>query len=797
MVPSSRRATRVVTCWFVFVADAIAGNLRAGARLRGRSDREGTRTRNLYFPRSSTLEDYVLACETSLRGSQIDQHEFAAFVVGYCRASNSKGKGCPLEEVPFSSLPLELQLSFVDCPGSTTYAQIDCLRHLVETSDSLVHNGAAGALCARTFPLMKSIGFLHSEVLENDEPWSILSTKLDTPFSTLAYKGPASEVSTKVAKAAKKKSEHWNTSSPAHQPPSATPSTSSPSATPKAFFEEPILSSTQSPTETPVLQIVQGPLNSEQQSQENYTTQESTYKLHPLLFIGVAAAFSLFIVAFVSRGIKRKRRGLGVVLRNLNEDPALSGDASISSEPSHIFNVRQDEDKQENNESRISLSSFALFRFFQKTQKLSMDDPLEACRATSHFQRTTHALNSLESASECIKKRKLSGSATSTAKLGIAPLCSSHHEEKSMVQHDSSDLLQSTEHATHSSDSDCDESGPDHGYFLDVAAIDAAPESTLTDSSEDEKPREQSTTRPCARRRFLFGGKLASGLKKVGSFRSVSSSESQSVASFNNRETLHEDEALEDMECSRSFQNNGKPWRNALAIASGDASCGDVNTDDKVEEGLSFLSPDVLKQFEEVDQRLSDGLKQVQEEDQKLSDEMDRITASMSNNTSSPNKVEQEDDDYDDGFSHSSCNEWDGDVRSVSDGMGALGPRKGNDAPMHTVVTTPSTVASTLNLDADEESGNEETKLIRVRNLRNRLSSDEEQVDEGSSDDDDRLAFGRLRDHFESKWKRPGGYSGLWEKPVLQQSPPESKREALIAATSSSLLHGVMSEDDE
>ena len=165
MVPSSRRATRVVTCWFVFVADAIAGNLRAGARLRGRSDREGTRTRNLYFPRSSTLEDYVLACETSLRGSQIDQHEFAAFVVGYCRASNSKGKGCPLEEVPFSSLPLELQLSFVDCPGSTTYAQIDCLRHLVETSDSLVHNGAAGALCARTFPLMKSIGFLHSEVL--------------------------------------------------------------------------------------------------------------------------------------------------------------------------------------------------------------------------------------------------------------------------------------------------------------------------------------------------------------------------------------------------------------------------------------------------------------------------------------------------------------------------------------------------------------------------------------------------------------------------------------------------------
>lgn len=774
---------------WVLVTWPTLATTASAATLKGRELIAFTRSvppRNLYHGRLSTLENFVLACVSTLKGKPIREDDFSHFIAEYCVESTKRGGSCPGKKVPFSSLPIELQLAFVDCPGANGFEQIGCLRNKIDSSSLLTHSGSAEGLCALSFPILKSASWL-SDVEQNNV---VKTMRGSDNFSDISLhsseilegkdKAVVDDDKKPSVKKVKKSGNRMNPSislspSPIYMPsllpppirlPSLEPSTQPPeSATPIPLL------SVSSPTGSPLLEIVEVTAGENlRQKPTQSTTRDRINGFYLIALAGAGAFGTLCIALLVSRRVEWKRQVHYEQYLGTWDMP--TGDASITSEPSQIYNISQeDEYTPDNHTHRLFLSSFDMFRFFQMIKRNKKEDPLEACRARTHFQWTAKAITSKvtgKDASEAKSTSQVQGTKIKTRGHQVS-------EENFLTNFAAFRCPDQTNNTSDFENSSSAEHSIENGYFLDIEVNSEQPASTISDSSEDEGQEGRSSFK------FVMRTSDSNSLP----FQPVDKTNPQSYSSQRtvDRETVHEDEAMEVLESG--FSTNEKPWRTGLSLITMDcAASSNTRSDEGVEDGMSLLSPDVLRRFEEVDQRLSDGLKQLQEEDQKLSDEVDRLTASMS-------KIDaQRKDGHNEGY--------------TSDDDLDTSPAEWDDHHHCDPSIEVQIMESYLRESGDAESSYGGDSAIDPESLRICDEAGRRGVEHVYPIEDgeevEEFEFSDLRDRIRSKWNMGDTFRDWKEERLGISPPPGQKQQDYIVASSTSLLCprlGSADEDDQ
>lgn len=520
------------------------------------------------------------------RIDSLTQEDYAGFLGGFCQKSSIKGPAClSTGAFSFSSLPIDLQLIYVDCQSHALSRQIDCLQYHVDKNQPIPYLGSIEVLCAKSFSTMRSSLLLDPPT--NAALEAIASTA-DSNFQSRGVGNSRENNSFKSSKERKKDNQEGSPTEAATLFPSVSPVESLalkdmhsiPTAAPSLHRP------TSEPTTSP--------------SDSTFSSSDPTGPQASFSAVRIIGATSLGILLVALATLKVVRQRLRYACHRTEKSHlAVSDDASVLSEPSQLFKLGP----------RVGFSQDGSEQYATMKRWFEILPPLR-----DPLPKTTLPI---------LLKWRGSGRHVKS-KNGESVSSTSSHDALSEIDKEVPLFADSPK-------ASMNEEGTPVAYHFDIYPMEDKVPSSLSSASQKDRKRTGTIGTLFRNRGSLFSRRHEYNTPRVttpnSTRRDFAASAEQVNLTYPSRETRHENDILELQEAAD--YHNEKPWRKEIIRKTNtcDAMENEAPTIDDIES--SFLSPDVAQQFRDVDQRLSDGLRQFREEDRKLGIEVDKFQASL------------------------------------------------------------------------------------------------------------------------------------------------------------------------
>lgn len=889
-----RRRTRARFEAFVLVLVVIVKGVHAASVRRSLRGRESNRQKRMLatgnnLP-SSPLEAYSQACKHAICNGHISQDKYANFIDQYYQTN--LGSTCGY--ISFSSLPVNMQLKFVSgtCPDDPIL-QLKCLRNLVASGNDFFFNGNVNVLCANTYTLLTASEGVAQTSIGTGCPGGMQAV------NRFPLVGTKHVVRSKTENGLK-------TFAPLTVTPivSPVPHTAIPTPAPKK--KRLTDKQTKSPTEPPHLSLLPTtpqPINVYQNTTSSISSAEvhtSGEDARTWAFSATAAVFVFvtFASTIVHRSKKRRR-----MEKLQSTDPALHGDASISSEHSNTLRCNDGEsDAGLPRNKSFTMLQFKIDSWYCFPKKNNgMPSPTSVdCPSASHskdivWPRENSKRSKSHSKSTANREETLDTTMTGEQLIPLSPYlleecsdltksafnlkpcaetrCAFEPAPNESSVHDCLKLTETQKFFTNEDDSLTWRSAAvqpfsrmlgkeeGKGYFVDETSLQKAISASVRSAAAcDGIPSFTRKINASQKRRSNLFSKFL-GVQTKNAFEEISESSKESVVEWRIEYKAAPHDKRESPACNavHSFSSgsknktrralnacgeahNRRPWRSrrgnpfstvfgeqqsdrnlgtnthdgtrlghkgdnrsgqtagSTATAHDSLTLHSIPMDEESLGSLAFISPELIKQFQDVDQRLSDGLKQFKEVDKRLSEEFDKLESNLGQDVgfNVTNDIQATETLYIDAASP--CNSFD-DPPSIQN---PCKPDKYGDLMNHTY-TSPEAV--TLGEDQHYEDG-EKSRLEPVSSfsstgkssddmepflsssltgelLKNLVERFEVGVqpalspqykiqpddDDCSSNEEEKFEFNHLKNHFASTWyQKP-----TTEEVVADTSPPEER----------------------
>jgi hypothetical protein len=577
-------------------------------------------------------DGFVRECHDALEKGRLTQDKFSDFISHYCH--DRPGPSCS-DGMSFAVLPLELQQLFASGACSRDN-QVDCWDGLMASGSSFDYRGNIDTLCASTYPLLHSTALIQDCKTSRYFKVNVASSKplvsrlcttpIDSvePIETLRGVGSAAAVETKTTtkgsdKSLQDKGRDKKKGEITVPPPTLSPfslvirptqrirSSLEPSATTKVPTSPPSIMTTETTSPWPVAMSSVSPtwneslgnataLNVTANSRQEETNR-STLLVHSLVGLGAASAGVMMVAAAVLVLAAQRRKDQSRLKRSAVREVALYGDASISSERSSTFKLEDLESVVPTNQSIGVLQSKRVIQHTVSSDRNPSKDSIWGDPKV--FLRTLIGSRAKKSTSEQsgFSFPPPSPYLVEEAKLATVSPKSSLRRKRNGLERASKSGNCKDELQLLSSPMN-HQSGRGARSFAVVPIGRRVRERSFTGrtgrqptdiSVQDCRPWRTKVDRPYS---MLFGG-------------------SESELSIQSAE--------------RNLNRRGIPID---MEAVGQTTHGDL-CDEESLASLSFLSPDIVQQFREVDQRLSDGFKEFNEVDERISQEFHKVESKL------------------------------------------------------------------------------------------------------------------------------------------------------------------------